>query len=169
MPNKTKADLIAEILALPKTANATAITAEELGKLTNAELEQIISNADGVVADTKPDNPQIVAETISGGPAVLGSQVVTSPPADPAPEPLEALRTPGGVTRRKVNRGSTRRINRALENVTKALEEFEKEIDGQVWITDESGERVDAHPIVKGCEEARKHLAQEVAAFTTPV
>ena len=84
------------------------------------------------------------------------------------PDAIEDLRTPGGVMRRKVNRGSTRRINRALGNVEEALDAFAAEIDRQVWVTDENGERVAPHPLVEEVRAFRAALSGKVAEFTTP-
>lgn len=86
-----------------------------------------------------------------------------------SPQSLEDLRAPGGVTRRKVNRGSTRRINLALVKVRDALEAFAQEIDGQVWITDEHGERIAPHPLVENVRHFRARLSDEVRSFTTPI
>ena len=81
---------------------------------------------------------------------------------------LEALSAPGGVTRRKVNRGSTRRINRAFENFTKATNAFMEELDHQVFMTDAEGSRVDEHPLVVNLRTMLKDVNLTVASFTTP-
>lgn len=81
---------------------------------------------------------------------------------------FEKLKTPGGLTRHKLNRGSTRRISRALEAMQKSIDEFVKEIDRQVYVTDEDGNRVDDCDLVKAMREIRSGLAAEVAKFTTP-
>lgn len=81
---------------------------------------------------------------------------------------VEALAAPGGVTRRKVNRGSTRRINRALENMQAAIDAFVEEIDKQVYVTDEDGARIGSAPIVEEMRKLRHDVADEVAAFTAP-
>ena len=104
----TKAELIAQITALKVPEGHTAMTEEELGKLTNAELEQMIANA--------AENSVVPGE---------------GEPGEGAEDKVAALAAPGGVTRRKVNRGSTRRINRALETLKLALDSFADEIDRQ--------------------------------------
>ncbi len=82
---------------------------------------------------------------------------------------LAALREPGGVTRRKVNRGSTRRMNRALMAAQRALTEFAKEIDIQVYVTNDKGDRIDEVPLVAEIREFSASLSGKVAEFTTPI
>jgi cell fate (sporulation/competence/biofilm development) regulator YlbF (YheA/YmcA/DUF963 family) len=81
---------------------------------------------------------------------------------------LEQLRQPGGVTRRKVNRGSTRRLHRALEEAEKALAEFEKEVDLQAYVTDDEGNRVDDLPLVHAVREARQLFRDGINEITNP-
>jgi hypothetical protein len=72
------------------------------------------------------------------------------------------------VARRKVNRGSTRRINRALEAAMSALADFEKEIDMQAFLVDDKGERAAEHPLVNEVREMSQHLRIEVFKLTNP-
>lgn len=83
-------------------------------------------------------------------------------------DPIKALAAPGGVTRRKVNRGSTRRINRALEKVLVDLRAFRDEIDTQAFVTDRSGKRTGSVKIVEDIDRLRAELPAIVAEFTTP-
>lgn len=85
-------------------------------------------------------------------------------------DPVKALTQPGGVTRRKFNRGSTRRINRALESVQKELLAFCTEIDMQAYLTDDEGNRVGSLPWIEAMRNlATRDLPQMVAEITTPV
>ena len=71
-------------------------------------------------------------------------------------------------TRRKINRGSTRRINRAHEAVDAAMNEFIKEIGLQAFLADEDGERVADHPLVGELKEMQAHIRVEVFKITNP-
>lgn len=71
------------------------------------------------------------------------------------------------VTRRKVSRGSTRRIMREVEAVEKALAAFSKELDLQVYLTDADGNRVGQHPLVGDIAAFRQHVAAKIAEITS--
>lgn len=70
--------------------------------------------------------------------------------------------------RRKVNRGSTRRINRAFENFEAAAAAFQEEIERQAWLADDKGERVADHPIVAGLKNYRAGLRADVGRLVNP-
>lgn len=70
--------------------------------------------------------------------------------------------TSGALTRRKVNRGSTRRITRALQNFNKGVDEFIKELDLQVYMADEDGNRTGEAPMVKALREMKENLTNGV-------
>lgn len=96
--------------------------------------------------DKVPEKAQ--AETSAGWVEAAG------PPPEEAPEaPVPAVT----AARRRVNRGSTRRINRALEAVQKSLNEFAKEMDLQAFLIDDDGNRIGSLPWV----EAMRNLANQ--------
>lgn len=70
--------------------------------------------------------------------------------------------------RRKINRGSTRRINRAHEAVDAAMNEFIKEIGIQAFLADEDGERAGDHPLVGELKKMQAHIRIEVFKITNP-
>ena len=86
---------------------------------------------------------------------------------EPPKTQMQKLAEPGGVTRRKVNRGSTRRIVRAFENVEKAMAEFTREMDIQVFVTDKDGERTGKAPITLMAEDMTSQLRAEVNKITS--
>lgn len=69
-------------------------------------------------------------------------------------------------TRRKINRGSTRRINRAVENIENALDEFARELDGQVYLADAEGNREAEHPLVTDVKNMKDFIRDAVQQFT---
>ena len=87
----------------------------------------------------------------------------------PQASKLEQLAAPGGVTRRKVNRGSTRRMNRALGAFEKACAAFADEIDIQCYVTDEDGHKVGSIDLVKDVRDMPSLASKAVAEITTPV
>lgn len=87
----------------------------------------------------------------------------TSPISGEAGEsPLSELQP----TRRKINRGSTRRINRAVENIENALDEFARELDGQVYLADAEGNREAEHPLVTDVKNMKDFIRDAVQQFT---
>ena len=74
--------------------------------------------------------------------------------AKPQPEPE--------LQRRRINRGSTRRITSALSKFDKAAEEFTKEIDLQFFEADADGNRTGEWGFVKGLREMRTQITTEV-------
>jgi hypothetical protein len=89
-------------------------------------------------------------------------------PAEEQVNPLDALKAPGGLTRRKVNRGSTRRIARAHSAFQAALTAFADELDLQVYITNEDGKRTGEAELVKGLRALGPEISEQIAAITTP-
>lgn len=83
-------------------------------------------------------------------------------------DPLKALAAPGGVTRRKINRGSTRRINRALEAFQKSCVDFAEELDRQAYITDDDGKKTGSLDVVKDLRDLPALMSKAVAEITTP-
>ena len=68
----------------------------------------------------------------------------------------------GTLTRRKINRGSTRRITRALDKFGKDMDAFIAEIDLQAYVADENGERIGEAPLVKALRDMKAGVTQEV-------
>ncbi len=88
---------------------------------------------------------------------------VPSGPAGPVEEFPEGVFE---IQRRKMNRGSTRRIHRATENVVKALSDFSKEIDQQVFAVDSNGRRSGEHPLIAVLRRVKDHIKSSVSSFT---
>lgn len=102
--------------------------------------------------------------------AEFQSRLPKDPPRDPQPIAQAELPAPDleegmKLARRKVNRGSARRISRALKNLTEALEHFRSEIDGQAWIADEDGNRVADHPILEETKAFQSRITAQVNAL----
>ena len=66
------------------------------------------------------------------------------------------------LQRRRINRGSTRRITNALSKFDKAAEEFTKEMDLQFFEADDKGERTGEWDFVKDLREMRTQITAEV-------
>ena len=82
--------------------------------------------------------------------------------------PKKKTETELTAARRKMNRGSTRRINRAFEAVEEAMGKFVNEIGLQAFLADENGERVADHPLVGELKEMQAHIRVEVFKITNP-
>lgn len=74
----------------------------------------------------------------------------------------------GELARRRVNRGSRRRIERALSAFQKASREFAKELDLQLFMADEKGERIGAWPVVEDIGAFRQYVTDEINAALNP-
>lgn len=66
------------------------------------------------------------------------------------------------LTRRKVNRGSTRRITAAMDAFDKACDAFIKEMDLQFYVADENGNRVAEWDFVGHLKEMKAGVRQTV-------
>lgn len=77
----------------------------------------------------------------------------------PQPEPV--------IARRKVNRGSTRRVIRALDAFQAAAEAFEKELDLQFYEVNDKGERVGPAPVTVDVRAIRLALGDRVRQMLT--
>lgn len=64
----------------------------------------------------------------------------------------------GGLKRSKVNRGSRRRIERAMARFNAEMEATIKELDMQAFVADENGERVEEWDAVKMLREAKSEV-----------
>lgn len=123
-------------------------------------------SADDTGADPKTD--EVVAVDATAG----------DEGGDPKTDEVAAVGAAVGVVqRRKVGRGSTRRINRALDAMTTALDAFKAEIDMQIYIVEEKPEdapanwepkRVAAHPLVQDLEQLKTELVKRVNDIIAP-
>jgi len=68
----------------------------------------------------------------------------------------------GAVTRSKVNRGSRRRIERAITALNKELDAAIKELDRQAFVADDDGNRTGEWPAVSMLREARAAVNDQV-------
>lgn len=68
----------------------------------------------------------------------------------------------GALVRHKINRGSRRRIERALAKVQEDFDAAIKEFDQQAYIADEKGNRAEPWPLVKALRHMREEVTQEV-------
>ncbi len=84
---------------------------------------------------------------------------------DTVPEPDEGRET--SFRRHKVNRGSRRRIERALKRFDTDVSDFIKEMDLQCFIADEDGNRVAPWPMVDGLKEMKSRVREEINAVLT--
>lgn len=80
----------------------------------------------------------------------------------------EVAKTEGELVCRRVNRGSRRRIERALLAFQKACDEFAKEIDLQLFLADDKGERIGQWPLVEAVGEFKNGMTQEVTQAMSP-
>jgi hypothetical protein len=85
------------------------------------------------------------------------------PPVEPEPETAVA------TVRRKVNRGSMRRINKASDTFRGALKAFADELDRQAWVEDDKGARVASIALVAFLRQVDQDVADELnKLFTAP-
>lgn len=80
----------------------------------------------------------------------------------------EPVKAPSGPTRRRLGRGSTRRITRALTKFDEDIAAFTKEIDLQFYVADDKGERVDEWGFIKELREIRAGVADAINAQLYP-
>lgn len=69
------------------------------------------------------------------------------------------------LTRRRVNRGSRRRIERAHAKFKDELKAYMAEMDLQGFIADEDGKRVGTWPFVEGLKKFDKEIDEHVNAL----
>lgn len=80
-------------------------------------------------------------------------------------EPVEGGGEPGNVgeiKRAKVNRGSRRRIERAISKLNSEIDAAIKEFDMQAFVADDDGNRVDEWDAVKALRTARAVVNEQV-------
>jgi len=71
----------------------------------------------------------------------------------------------GELTRRKVSRGSRRRIERALADLNKALDAAVAEFDMQAFMADDEGNRIGDWPVVTELRQAKERVNGRVNAL----
>lgn len=109
---------------------------------------------DDLVAEAKSLGIELdSSETISD----LGAKIAAHKAAAGDGEPAR-----GEVVRRKINRGSTRRITRALDKFGKDMDAFIAEIDLQAYVADDKGERIGEAPLVKVLRDVKAGVTHEV-------
>lgn len=100
----------------------------------------------------------------------------TEPPAEPSaevavvasaeqPDPAEP-KAPA-VAARKLNRGTVRRIKRGAAAFDAAVKALVKELDPQVYVTDEAGERVGRWPLLIHAEQLAAELSRQADEIVT--
>lgn len=160
----TKAEMAAELKALGgDDLDPEKTTIKELSeKIENQKLKNDrAENEKKLKEQARPEDQERAA--------ALAKEDAAARIAARGSEALEKLAAPGGVTRRKVNRGSTRRITRAMEAFRKACEDFAAEIDTQVYITDEeTGQRVGTWNFVNMVLDLPKRAEQAISEVTAP-
>jgi hypothetical protein len=73
------------------------------------------------------------------------------------------------TVRRKVNRGSMRRINKASDTFRGALKAFADELDRQAWVEDDKGARVASIALVAYLRQVDQDVNDELnKLFTAP-
>jgi hypothetical protein len=82
------------------------------------------------------------------------------PPVEPEPEAATEVR-------RKVNRGSTRRINNASGTFQKALAAFAAELDRQAWVEDSKGARIASVALVTYLKQVGEDVNAELLKLTS--
>jgi hypothetical protein len=81
--------------------------------------------------------------------------------------PVEATQV--ATVRRKVNRGSMRRINKASDTFRGALKAFVDELDRQAWVEDDKGDRVASIVLVAYLRQVDQDVTDELnKLFTAP-
>ena len=78
---------------------------------------------------------------------------------------IEEAKAPGiegEVKRSKVNRGSRRRIERAITKLNEEIDAAVKELDMQAFVADEDGNRTGEWPAVTRLREAKAEVNDQV-------
>jgi hypothetical protein len=85
----------------------------------------------------------------------------------PKPAPKAPAKPKATEVRRKVNRGSTRRINNASETFQKALAAFAAELDRQAWVEDNNGARIGSVALVTYLKQVGEDVNAELLKLTS--
>lgn len=70
----------------------------------------------------------------------------------------------GEVKRRRLNRGSRRRLERTLSRLNIEIDQAIKELDLQAFVADDDGNRVAEWPLVSEMREFRAHVNERITA-----
>lgn len=109
---------------------------------------------------------QLIAELRAAGNETADAELEAMKVAE-----LEALLEPDGpaqtTVRRRINRGSTRRINKASETFLGALRAFAQELDRQAWVEDDKGARVGSCALVTYLKQVEEDVVGELAKLTS--
>ena len=107
--------------------------------------------------------PELI-ETAKG----LGAPVAGNETVEQLGALIVAAMDPVKLKRAKVNRGSSRRIVRASEAIELALNEFGTEMDRQVFVIGENGERSGPWPFLRDVAAFRDAVRAAVASVMNP-
>lgn len=79
---------------------------------------------------------------------------------------IEAVQQTGArepeIKRSKVNRGSRRRVERAINRLNEELDAAIKEFDLQAFVSDQDGKRVGEWPLVSELRDIKAHVNDQV-------
>lgn len=87
--------------------------------------------------------------------------------ADKAADQAAEIKEPE-VKRRKLGRGSARRITRAIDALDAAMTTFIKDMDFDVFLVDDEGVRVGRWPVLDDLEKVKTHVRAEVGYVLDP-
>lgn len=113
--------------------------------------------------ETISDLSDLIKEAKASAPADLKGPIPEGAPPEPEPEDKQV----GGVVlrRRSVNRGSTRRIAKARDDLAKAFDAFKAAVDPHVFVVDDNGARIGHWPFVDRVTEMNQELQQATNAL----
>jgi hypothetical protein len=117
----------------------------------------LAKNVAAAMSETKKDTPGSMDYM-----ATAATATTPEPSTDEGPMPGPV------VERRRVNRGSTRRIVAAANQIDKDLERFIAEMDLQFFEADAKGNRLGTCEFVVGLRHMRSDIAQEVNKMLYP-
>ena len=79
----------------------------------------------------------------------------------------DAVPDMGDTRRERYNRGSSRRLMRALEGWQKSTTEFIEELDRQLYAVNAEGERIGPAPLVQSLKVGRDDIGAQITALIT--
>jgi hypothetical protein len=160
---ETIADLEAKIDGqIPKEADAAAM----------AEIEAMVAEAGSSLTPPEPGVYVFDDEgdmhrlppgeyLVKQGDGV--AEIALPPMPEPAPLPAVLDAVPElTIKRAKINRGSRRRIERAMSRFNAEMDAAIKELDMQAFVTDEAGKRTAEWPLVTDMRDMKAHINKMV-------